>query len=297
MRGGSSAIKWLTLARHSSRWQTRLPLPRGKPKGRGKGKSDPGRFAGGFGPFFGKGGGEVVGRRLSQGLVAPACSTEKRLGCPASGWLGYGLCMTLPFVLVTGFGPFGEVRENPSGLIAEALGGLQLPDVRVAVRTLPVTFADAPTALRDFVNSMESDQPCALLSLGVHPKAGFRLERLAKARPTSAKADTMGAASPVCNPTGIELRPREASFDLEAFQKMLPDCGVQLSSDAGGYVCDWVYQHLLAHGERLAVPALFLHVPPVEFTPIAEQIAFVQEVVRALVSESGANGTPPFLPS
>jgi pyroglutamyl-peptidase len=82
---------------------------------------------------------------------------------------------------------------------------------------------------------------------------------------------------------------RRASFDLEALlnrvrgdtEAALP---VHISEDAGGYVCDWVYQHILAHGERLGIPAVFLHVPPSLEVPFEEQLPFVRSVVRALVS-------------
>ena len=194
--------------------------------------------------------------------------------------------MTQPLILVTGFGPFGEVVENPSGLLAGALESEpELLDGPIVVsRVLPVTFADAPSALHDFVSSNEARLPRALLSMGVHPGRGFRLERLARAHPSSKTTDTSGVVGSDENPTQIELIPREASFDVQA---LLADLGYEdarTSDDAGGYVCDWVYQHLLAHGRRLGIPALFLHVPSQDVTPLAQQLPFVRKVVQSLAS-------------
>jgi pyrrolidone-carboxylate peptidase len=73
-------------------------------------------------------------------------------------------------------------------------------------------------------------------------------------------------------------------FDLDACRATLESggvCDVSLSDDAGGYVCERVYREILALGEQLGVPALFLHVPPLAARPLVE----ILPPVRALVSE------------
>ncbi|MDF1801190.1 MAG: hypothetical protein P1V81_18645 [Planctomycetota bacterium] len=190
-------------------------------------------------------------------------------------------------VLLTGFGPFPGVTENPSGALAELLAAEPPPGLAVVSTVLPVTFADSPGALGAFVEAQEEPRPALLLSMGVHPGEGFRLERHARARPTSEKPDEAGGSGLTGELVGAD-RVRSTDLDLERLAEGLAEVaagsgGVRVSEDAGGYVCDWTYQHLLQHGERLGVPALFLHVPPLDRVPLDEQRRVVERLLTLLV--------------
>jgi pyrrolidone-carboxylate peptidase len=56
---------------------------------------------------------------------------------------------------------------------------------------------------------------------------------------------------------------------------------VRISHTAGGYVCEHLYHHLLARAAERGVPGLFVHVPPLRFTPLERQL----EVLRAILAE------------
>ena len=56
---------------------------------------------------------------------------------------------------------------------------------------------------------------------------------------------------------------------------------VEVSDDAGGYVCERAYYELLETGRRLERPALFLHVPPAGEIPPAAQAPIVRALVAA----------------
>ena len=187
-------------------------------------------------------------------------------------------------LLMTGFGPFGDVSRNPSGWIAEQLAQVSPEDLQVTSQVLPVTFEDAPVVLERFVNAHESPAPRALLSLGVHPRPGFCLESRARPRPTSKSVDNAGQVGFQGNPTSIQLKDRSPSFDVGALHKALSLDDVSISTDAGGYVCDWVFQHLLAHGQRLAIPALFLHVPPFDQATEEHLLEVTSRVAHALAN-------------
>ena len=80
-------------------------------------------------------------------------------------------------------------------------------------------------------------------------------------------------------PDGPELR---TTADLEALADVLRAAGapeVEVSTDAGGYVCERVFRHGLESG----IPALFLHVPPIATMPVREQLPIVRAVAGALV--------------
>jgi pyroglutamyl-peptidase len=191
-------------------------------------------------------------------------------------------------LLLTGFGPFPGVTDNPSGMLAESLAQAPPAGMSVAATVLPVTFAESPGALEAFVAANAEPRPVLLLSMGVHPDEGFRLERTARAMPTSTKPDEAGGTG---LDDGLRAADRERSTDLdlehlvgELAQLAAPHGGVRVSNDAGGYVCDWTYQHLLQHGERLGVPALFLHVPPIEHVALADQRRVVERLLALLAN-------------
>jgi pyroglutamyl-peptidase len=179
-------------------------------------------------------------------------------------------------VLLSGFGPFHGVSENPSGLIARALAAE--PWVHSVV--LPVSFRGAPPAFDAALAALAPVLPLALVGLGVHPDPGFRLERRACHPLRSTRPDVEGicAAELAIGGSGE----RCTDLDLDALAGALRRAGarVRISSDAGGYVCERLYLHALETGERLGVPGVFLHVPPLAEEPLEAQV----EVVRALLS-------------
>lgn len=190
--------------------------------------------------------------------------------------------MSLAPILVTGFGAFPGVDKNPSLLIARQLEAAPPPGFKVIAAELPVTFAGVPQALEGFV--LGSPRPAGILAIGVHGGAGFRLEQCAVAGPTAGKPDNDGA-------TGEGLRADcalQTDLDLdhlcgELAELAAGECGgVRVSIDAGGYVCDWTYLHVLQHAQGLGVPGLFLHVPPLHVAGVDQQMPFVRELVARL---------------
>lgn len=201
--------------------------------------------------------------------------------------------MDPPLLLVTGFGPFTGCAENPSGAVACALPGLHseaLGGARILGRELPVTFAGAPPALEAFLEDAPGP-PAALLGLGVQCGNWWRLESRAGSRLTSAKPDNDGVSgADVVVPREV-AGTRWTSLELEPLATALRAAGagdVRVSEVAGGFVCEWVYRHLLAHGERLGVPALFVHVPPAADVAVARQTQLVARLAKAVVAQLAA---------
>ncbi len=192
-------------------------------------------------------------------------------------------------IWITGFGPFvgsGEfppVLENPSRDIAFALEREPPSGVRVRALELPVSFAKAPAALDRWLAARD-EAPHVLLGLGVQSRGGlFRLERRARGALVGDRPDNEGATA---NSLRIEVgRELSTEFDLERLSRALRRGGsgeVNLSEDAGGYVCERAYHALLSWGERIDCPALFLHIPTIAQVPTAKQIEVVRELVREL---------------
>ena len=224
-------------------------------------------------------------------------------------------------VLLTGFGPFLDVKTNPSWEIARKLppsiAGLHGESIQLIVPTdpMPAAYHD----IRDQVMALiDAHVPDLVVHIGldVDSRGIFRVERSAQREGyhqfpdirrkvfTRAENKTAFAKSPVSLSTTLDLDAAEdvwrsgcASTTLAtnsdshhgAKKTKRPEKQsvlVQLSDDVGTYVCGFCYYVALLHlqtrtGTRRAV---FFHVPPLESdADIAVGVRVTQELVRALV--------------
>ena len=152
-------------------------------------------------------------------------------------------------ILVTGFGPFGSERVNPSGLLAARLGGL----------VLPVAAEEAWELTRQEMNRRGA---VAVLALGV---AGGRehvcVEKWAANESDYRLADDVGTL--VGGPGGdqnFRTSGLGTGLPAAAMARAMRGAGApaRVSRDAGRFVCNHFYFLLLRH---LAGRAVFIHVP------------------------------------
>lgn len=173
---------------------------------------------------------------------------------------------------ITGFGSFRTISDNPSAALAMRLA-VGVDGFEVESRILPVTYADALTAAAAI-------PPADLIvAMGVHGgDAVIRLETqaLRTANETSDMAGTAGDAASL--PPGPETIPSRIVIDPTGLE------AVQLSDDAGGYLCNFWYYCLLASTET---PCIFIHVPHSEVSrPDGPHIALDQQekLVRRVIA-------------
>jgi len=187
-------------------------------------------------------------------------------------------------LLITGFGPFPGIERNPSREIAQALAQRGLgPGVQVDAAELPVVFSEVAGAI-DAALARLPTPPDLLLGLGVWSKGtGFRLERRARGTFDDRRPDNAGATG-----AGLDLgAERQTDWDLGRLARCMELAGagtVLISEDAGRYVCERTYLHLLTRAEELGARALFLHVPPLEVIDLERQIAVVGALAAELVA-------------
>lgn len=154
-------------------------------------------------------------------------------------------------VLLTGFGPFGEVVSNPTERIVTALGGL----------ALPTSFARAPRLLAERLAAEPGFD--AVLMLGVAESSEeFRVETLGHNRDEARIVDVDGEQprGPIVA-SGPETLP--VTVDPERMRAALERRGLpaSLSGSAGAYVCNRLLFSTLHHLQGTALRAGFLHVP------------------------------------
>jgi pyroglutamyl-peptidase len=166
-------------------------------------------------------------------------------------------------ILVAGFGPFGEVIDNPSARIASAVDGASAGGVRIIGREMPVSYRRSPALCCAWVAEFGV---AAVIGVGVAvSRTGVTVERTA-CRPGS------GVEPDVDGSTRVELAagsPAEiqSTMDVDKLALLL---GAVVGDDAGRYVCNaWLYQAL----QCIDVPVGFLHVPPAGLNPDRLRIA------------------------
>lgn len=166
--------------------------------------------------------------------------------------------------LVTGFEPFGGDTRNPSADLALALDGARVGRLRVNGRVLPVEYAAAGKLIVELLREL---RPAVVICTGLATSADvIRIETVAVNEDDSSFPDNSGVIRE-CSPI-VPGGPRILNSTLP-IGKILGECSrkkiaVDVSSDAGRYVCNHVFYTLL--NERLAIPSGFIHLPPIPRT-------------------------------
>ena len=164
--------------------------------------------------------------------------------------------------LITGFRPWGRLRRNPRGEVAEALGG----------HVLPVDFDQAE---RDLLGLIRKLHPEAILMMGLaEGRRRIEIEALAM--------NLRGADGP------LRVKTR---LPVEAIRRRLAEAGipVRVSLHAGTFVCN----HVFYVGLRATdVACGFVHVPPAAAVRIREQIRAIRLVLEEIDRSQGSQGLP-----
>lgn len=186
-------------------------------------------------------------------------------------------------VLLTGFEPFGGDPANPSGAAVNLVGSRwEGPQVLVTA-VLPVTFAGAPTRLRELLDEHRPDVVIAVGLAGGRTAIG--VERVALNLMDARIPDNAGD-QPVDTPS-VPGAPtaRFATLPVKEIARRIAGAGIpaEVSYSAGTFVCNHVFFSALefaASGTR----AGFVHVPwSCEHAPSADAPRMpLSDIARAL---------------
>lgn len=171
--------------------------------------------------------------------------------------------MAGPRVLITGFGPFPGVPDNPSAWLAETLAG----ETRHAAGTLQAEIL--PTSWESVAaltpSLFEAFKPDIMIHFGLCQRAqGFRIERSAHNR-VALRAD-IGGALPASRSVLADGPARlDTRFPAASLAAHLRAHGLEaaVSRSAGRYLCNFLYYRALAWASRQDKPtsAIFVHIP------------------------------------
>jgi pyroglutamyl-peptidase len=166
-------------------------------------------------------------------------------------------------VLLTGFGPFPGVSDNPSARLAETLGTCSsLPDCDLHWQVLPVEW-ETVAALAPALH--ETLQPHVMIHFGVSEQSKtFRIERSAHNR-TMPQRDASGALPSAAVVLAQRPRRHDTRVPAAVLAAHLRTRGLAAttSRSAGNYLCNFLYYLSLDWGTRQeSLPlVLFVHIP------------------------------------
>ena len=175
-----------------------------------------------------------------------------------------------PHILLTGFGPFPGIEKNVSCVFARRLAALcqrEFDGFHFVSATLPVSWRAAPDVLSGLLSHYT---PVLALHFGVSERArGFVLETAGR-NTMKACADADGAL-PMSDQVIVGCESQiAATLPIQKIAATLEreTVPVEISDDAGGYLCNAVLFHSLAIAAGHAGPELprghtagFVHIP------------------------------------
>ncbi len=192
-------------------------------------------------------------------------------------------------ILVTGFGPFPGVADNPSATIVRAIETGRVrppPRCEVVTEILPTSWDRVAARTPRLLAEARADMS---LHFGLHRRArAFHIERVARNQARSLP-DADGA-----RPGSRSIRPRgparlRSGIPAERIVAPLRAAGVpaRASNHAGDYICNQLYYLMLAANRRegRGAPSLFVHVPdPAALARRADLLLGARTILRACAS-------------
>ena len=172
-----------------------------------------------------------------------------------------------PQVLITGFSIFPSAPVNPTESLIEWLKAQDLSrfDADFHFHLFKTSYAQVDRDLRLLSKRLNPD---VVLHFGLDQNAaGFKLEAMGKNALHTDKPDVDGhCPAGVISTSGAKQHP--ATLPLDAISKRLAGRGqkVQHSTDAGGYLCNYLLYQTLSTDHWQTPPhfAGFIHVPHLE---------------------------------
>ncbi|HLL29100.1 MAG TPA: pyroglutamyl-peptidase I [Xanthobacteraceae bacterium] len=174
--------------------------------------------------------------------------------------------MAAPRILVAGFGPFPGVVKNPSGKLALTVTNSKkaaAAGVKIVGTVIPTVYKDVASILPRL---LRTEKPDAVLMFGLAGSTPFmRIETRAANFANHADPDAAGKKpnrSVLVAGAPKILKVRAPVRRLLAAAR---GTGVkaELSSDAGGYICNAAFFYALDMARRTGAPELvaFVHIP------------------------------------
>jgi pyroglutamyl-peptidase len=207
----------------------------------------------------------------------------------------------MPTVLITGFGPFDGVPENPTEKIVklfERENSIKREGWTVVYKVMEVSVSECSKFHTEVKSSVE-ELPDVYIHLGVNGHGTcIQLEQTAYNNMTFRCADESGfKAEKQKIDESRELEcPIHTAFDLKKIVDSVNDTAeimkddikpMVVSTDPGRFLCNYIYfQSLLnLEADTKSAKAVFCHIPPFEVISMDTQVPLLKKVMNSILSQ------------
>jgi len=169
-------------------------------------------------------------------------------------------------ILITGFGPFPGVTDNPSAQLVGRLAKARRPAISRHQLITHVFTTSYAAVDRDLPALLARHKPQILIMFGLAARTKFlRIETLAHNRKSRLHPDRdrQVAASYAIRPSAPHSLRGRAPFAKLLGAARATGIDARISRDAGRYICNYVYWRALdgAAGSHRPDRVVFVHVP------------------------------------
>lgn len=174
--------------------------------------------------------------------------------------------------IVTGFGPFLDIKDNPSSTLAEAI---DRPNYELEV---------SYEAVDQFFYELDPESFDRLLLIGVAPGRNHLCAELFARNTYGDTADVDGCERDGAIIDHAPLLMESTLFGAEVLSELLVENPLlRMSLNAGAYLCNFSYYRALALFPDKQVG--FLHIPTFETVPFEAQRSIAKEVLGAVEAQ------------
>jgi pyroglutamyl-peptidase len=165
-------------------------------------------------------------------------------------------------VLITAFGQFPGVEVNPSGLLLKQIEKCKLPNTELAVCLLPVDYSYCES----WISKVDKDYDL-VIHIGVATKSVKNRVEIQAKNYSGELVDILGVAREgEIHQNGVSHISSSLSFEFLSQSHTLP---LELSEDAGDYLCNFLYYSSLDRFRHRKV--IFYHIVSETLISIDEQ--------------------------
>ena len=191
-------------------------------------------------------------------------------------------------ILLTGFEPFGGDKVNSSWEAIKNLDGQTFRSHTIKSRLLPVTYQGSTEELKRLINRFS---PRVVICFGLSGRRFVSIETIARNQDKTTFPDNDGVVR-----NGVAIVPggpaeKPPRLPVRDIYQALKESGipVDMSSNAGGYVCNHVFYTLMSRPLDDSVPRGFIHLPSLNdstFSPQNLERA-VMTILRVVMNSGG----------
>lgn len=159
-------------------------------------------------------------------------------------------------ILLTGFGPYDNYKENISSSIVQNFEIVDL-DINIKKEILPVSWKFSIRFYQDILNKL-SRKPKIVILLGTHSNKHYHLENLGWNFTFGKDIDNLIKIGFIRYNLHLWLRTILNVRELYSLLKERID--IRLSNFAGTYLCNYIYYWALSLSNK-KYPVIFIHIP------------------------------------